>query len=286
MQTPYLACCNFLPKAAELRVFALDHGFQGVDWSFRRDDLPQTPAEEDELADSLAALSPLEVRYHCALENADLGDEDSLRAHAANRLLKHVCRLVARLGGRHLTIHVGLGRDSTEDLCWAGTVTRLAELAAYAGRLGVRLCLENLAWGWTSRPELFEKLLRASGCWATFDIGHARVSPAVRSRFFEVADFVAPHPTRFLNAHIYHEETATGHEAPATLGDLADRLRLLASLPRCRWWVLELHAAEPLLQTLRIVREFFRGKAQLANSPAGRSYFSSQAETGGTAWPR
>jgi sugar phosphate isomerase/epimerase len=234
MKLPRLAYCNFLSDVKQVKEFAQEYGFAGVDWSFTLEDMPCSPAAETALIKTLATLHPLEVRYHCAFDKTDLGDEDSGAAQKAGTVLRAVCRLVSRLKGRHLTMHVGLGRESTVDLCWESTLKRLVELAAYANRLGVRLCLENLAWGWSSRPELFEKLLRASGCWATFDIGHARVSPAVKSRLFEVADFVSPHPERFLNAHVYHEEMEAGHVAPERLADVADRLALLTALPLCR----------------------------------------------------
>jgi hypothetical protein len=204
----------------------------------------------------IAALNPLEIRYHCAFSRTDLGDDDALKAEAALRVFRRVCLLVSRLEGRFLTIHVGLGLSSTNHLSWERTVERLAKLVRFANGLNVRLCLENLAWGWTSRPELFEKLVRKTGCEATLDIGHARISPSVRSQQFSFEDFVAPHPERFLGAHIYHEERDEGHIPPQGIEDLADRLHLLRRLPLCDWWVLELREEKALLQTLDIVRGF------------------------------
>ena len=66
MQNPLLACCNFIPEVEELRQFALDLGFQGIDWTFTLDNLPDGPAGETELARALSRLYPLEVRYHLA----------------------------------------------------------------------------------------------------------------------------------------------------------------------------------------------------------------------------
>lgn len=256
MAFPKLACCNFIPETTLLKEFALEHGFDGVDWSFTLEDLPRSPAEESSLAKTISALYPLEVRYHCAFKKTDIGDVSQAEAHNAVRIFEYVCRLVSKLGGRFLTIHVGLGRDSTIDLSWQRTIEGLARVVRFANGLGVRLCLENLAWGWTSRPELLEKLIRKSGSWATLDIGHARVSPSIRSKHYQMEDFVAPHPERFLSAHIYHEEKGTRHLAAEKMTDLKDRLQLLRNLPLCDWWVLELRQQEPLLSTLRMVREF------------------------------
>jgi hypothetical protein len=256
MSRPKLACCNFIPDVNVLRDFALDHGFDGIDWSFTPENLPVTRAEESALAEAIASLHPLEVRYHCAFKRTDPGDVDAEKAVEAMKLFRHVCRIVSGLGGRVMTIHVGLGRDTTHHLSWERTVKGLSSLVDFARSLGIRLCLENLAWGWTCRPELFEKLVRKSGAWATLDIGHARVSPYVMTQHYQVEDFVAPQPERFLNAHIYHEEEGDTHQPPRDVADIRDRLDLLRQMTSCQWWVLELREEEPLLQTLDVVRQF------------------------------
>jgi sugar phosphate isomerase/epimerase len=260
MRPPKIACCNLIPQVEELKGFALRHGFAGVDWTFTMETLPRTPREESSLFDTIARLHPLEVRYHCALSRVDLGDLDAGEAEKALKILRSVCRLVSKLGGQFLTIHVGLGLDSTNGLSWERTLDRLAVLVRLAGEAGVRLCLENLAWGWTSRPELFEKLIRKSGCWGTFDIGHAQVSPSITTQQYRIEDFVAPHADRFLNVHIYHRENGDRHLSPASITDLEERLRLVRRLPHCDWWVLELREREALLSTLEVVKEFLTRK--------------------------
>ncbi len=230
MTYPKLALCNFIDDPLRLKRFALAHGFDGVDWTFSQDNLPANPQDMAALIDTISGLAPLEVRYHCFLKNTDLGDVDEQEADNAMRMLRSACTAVSAVRGKVVTIHIGLGRDSTVTLSWDRTIERLAQLVGFADSLGIRLCLENLAWGWTSRPRLFEKLLRKSGCWGTLDIGHARVSPSVTSQGYHVADFVTPHPQRFLNAHIYHEETENGHTAAKKIGEIKDRLCLLERL--------------------------------------------------------
>ena len=148
-----------------------------------------------------------------------------------------------------------------EDVSWEKTIAGLTDLSTRARASGIRLCLENLAWGWTGRPELYEKLIRKTNCWGTLDIGHAQVCPSVTSQAYDVQDFAFPHPERILGAHIYHEETAAGHIPPGHHSDLDDRLRLLKGLPLCDWWVLELRDEKSLLQTLDCVREFLQASA-------------------------
>lgn len=255
-RTPRIACCNFIADDNEMRAFALEHRFDGIEWTLRLDDLPATEEEVDRLAERVRLMEPLQLRYHCAFRRTDLGDVDAGRSREAMRVFRRVCRLVAGLGGEVVTIHVGLGHDSTLGLSWERTLDSLAHLVRYAESAGVRLCLENLAWGWTSRPELFEKLVRKAGPWATLDLGHAWVSPSVTSQHYEIEDFVRPQPERFLGAHIYHAELDGRHVPPATLDEIRARLCLLSRLPACDWWVLELRERADLLQTLAVVREF------------------------------
>ena len=265
MTTPKLACCNFIDDFRQLRAFALDHGFAGVDWTFSQPEVFRQPAAAADFIRAIQSLHPLEVRFHCAFAQTDLGDENPVQAASALRTFQAVCRLVSKLKGRYVTIHIGLGRESTSDLCWERTLAGLSDLVQFANKSWVRLCLENLAWGWTSRPELYEKLLRKSGAWATLDIGHAQVSPSVTSQQFRVADFVRPQPERIRNAHVYHAENGNGHIPPRRLEDIRDRLNLLGSLPLCAWWVLELRDEEALHTTLVVIKEHF---AQLQEESA------------------
>jgi len=252
---PKLAMCNFIPEVEKLRSFALNRGFSGIDWTFKVEDLPRNAFEEARILHKISRLQPLEVRYHCAFAHTDLGDADGAKALAAMEVFRQACRLVSRLDGKFITIHVGLGRDSTEGLLWERTLESLTALVQFAGGMGIRICLENLAWGWSSRPQLFEKLIRKSSAGVTWDLGHARVCPSVESQQYEVGDFVLPHAERVVNAHIYHEERDDRHHPPQELADLAERLQLLCALP-CDWWVLELRDEQALSATLEVVHRF------------------------------
>lgn len=255
MIPPKLAMCNFIHDAEKLRHVALANGFSGIDWTFKPEDLPTNDIDELRLIKRISQLHPLEVRYHCAFSGMDLGDADPGKADAAMEVFRRTCRLVSKVDGHFVTVHVGLGRDSSLDLSWERSVAALSDLVTYAEGLGVCVCLENLASGWSSRPELFEKLVRKSQAGVTLDIGHARVSPSVQSQQYAFEDFVCPHYHRVFNAHIYHEELDEGHTPPAKLEDVLDRLQLVNSLS-CDWWVLELREEEALRSTLEVVQQF------------------------------
>ena len=252
MTTPKLACGNFIDDVRQLRAFALDHGFAGVDWTFSQPEVFRQPAAAADFIQD-QSLHPLEVRFHCAFAQTDLGDENPVQAASALRTFQAVCRLVSKLKGRYVTIHIGLGRESTSDLCWQRTLAGLSDRAVRR-QVRVRLCLENLAWGWTSRPELYEKLLRKSGAWATLDIGHAQLTPSVTSQQYRVTDFVRPQPERIRNAHVYHAENGNGHIPPQRLEDIRDRLNLLDSLPLCSWWSWNSGTKRPCTQPWRSSR--------------------------------
>jgi sugar phosphate isomerase/epimerase len=168
---PKLAMCNIFSDVDRLKEFAREHGFSGIDWSFDMLALPETPAEESMWAKQLSRLGSFEIRYHCPFYKIDLGHNEPWKARAAEALFRRIIRLVSKAQGKYLTIHIGLGRNSTQPLSWEATTQNLARLVRYGADRGVRICLENLAEGWTSRPDIFEKLVRRGGTAVTFDIG-------------------------------------------------------------------------------------------------------------------
>jgi sugar phosphate isomerase/epimerase len=268
MNKPRLAICNFISDVDRLRETALNHGFSGVDWTLMQEDLPTNDVDESRLLRRISRLQPLEVRYHCAFKGMDLGDGDRNRAREAVEIFRKACRLVSKLDGRFMTIHIGLGRESYDDMVWEQSVNSLGELVCFAAGLGVHVCLENLASGWSSRPELFEKLIRMSGAGVTLDIGHARMSPSVQSQLYAFEDFVSPHHHSVINAHVYHEEMDDGHVPPGSLEDIRERLELLSALS-CNWWVLELREEKALLATLEVVRGFLSACRHEVEEPIG-----------------
>jgi sugar phosphate isomerase/epimerase len=253
---PKLAMCNFIPGIKELGEYARLHDFSGIDYSFDMENLPGTPTIESRWVREMSTLEPLEVRYHCPFERVDLGHDDPGKAKEAEALFQRVIRLISKAGGRYVTIHIGLGHDSTEPLSWETTIEKLRRLVSYGRAMSVQVCLENLAWGWTSKPNLFEKLIRRSGAGVTLDIGHAHACESVQSSQYTVEDFVSPHADRVCNAHIYHTEIPElGHITPERMEDIEERLLLLKNIG-CSWWVIEIRQDEELLKARKIVDEY------------------------------
>lgn len=259
---PRLAMANIFEDPRENLAFARDCGFDGIDWSLRPEDLPANPAQESAWVERFRALTSMETRYHCAFPRLDIGHQETAEAGAAMEAFQKAIRLVSKMGGRYLTLHIGLGRDSTLPLSWGPTVENLEGLVRLGLRCRVTVCVENLAWGWTSRPNLFEKLVRRSGAGVTLDIGHALVSEVVQTRVYGIEDFVSPHPERLFNAHVYHEEhPVLGHLPPASLGDIEGRLRVLVGTG-CPWWVMELREERGMLRTKAMVEAFLEAQRE------------------------
>ena len=257
-----LAMCNFIEDVDLLQNFAFEHGFGGIDWSFDMEDIPETPCEQACWLERIKTLEAFEIRYHCPFPRLDIGHEDPVEQKRAVEIFRRIIDLVSKAGGRYLTIHVGLGRDSTGMLSWESTINRLNGLVRYAKKRNVLLCLENLAWGWTAKPNLFEKLIRLSGAWVTLDIGHARACEAVHTQQYACEDFAAPHINRICNAHVYHDEiVGVGHIPPDHVSDIRDRLDVL-SAAGCRWWTLEIREKEGLIKTRQVVDRYLTAVAE------------------------
>jgi sugar phosphate isomerase/epimerase len=257
---PKLAMCNFITDMERLRRLAVSNGFSGIDWSFDLENLPSRPADESRWVDCLNVLAPLEIRFHCPFPKIDVGHENPAKGRAAMELFERVIKLVSKAGGRFLTLHIGLNRDTTRVLSWNGTIENLRRMVHYGLERGVRVCLENLVWGWTSKPHLFEKLIRRTGAGVTFDIGHAHACEAVRSQQFEPEDFVSPHPDQVFNAHVYDTEIAgVGHLPPQRLEDICERLDILLRIG-CFWWTLEIKDVEGLLKTKKVIDAYLAAR--------------------------
>lgn len=261
---PKLAMCNFITDTEWLRRFAIAHGFDGIDWSFDLEHLPGTPVENSRWVEQMHSLAPLELRFHCPFMKVDIGHEDAGEVERAVGIYQRVIQLVSKAGGKYLTLHVGLGHHTTRILSWNDTIANLQKTVRYGAERGVVVCLENLAWGWTSKPNLFEKLVRYSGAGVTLDIGHAHAREAIHSQYYGVEDFVSPHPDRVFNAHIYHTEiSGVGHLPPQNVEDVEDRLEILRNIG-CSWWTLELKDVQSLLKTKSVVEAFLKQSDPLA----------------------
>lgn len=261
---PKLAAPNLITDPDKMRQFAEDYDFDGIDWSFDLEHLPKTPAEESRWARRQELLKPLEVRYHCPFMQVDIGHEDKESQSSAMEIFRRMIRLVSKARRKYLSIHVGLGHNTTKILSWESTIANLRRLVQFGIESGVTVCLENLVWGWSSKPNLFEKMVRRSGAYVTFDIGHAYSCELIKSQTYVIKDFVTPHADRVVNAHIYHKEVSgKGHFPPESLDDIAGRLDILKRTP-CNWWVLELKNDEELLKTKNIVEEYLKRSAEEA----------------------
>ena len=256
---PKLVMCNLFPDMDKLIRFAGENGFAGVDWSFELDILPETPAEETAWVKRIEALAPLEIRYHCPFMKVDLGHDDPEQVKAAVSIFRRIIQIVSKAGGKYLTIHIGLGHETTKVLSWEATIDNLRRLVQYGADRGVKVCLENLAWGWTSKPNLFEKLIRRTGAGVTLDIGHAHACESVSSQLYTAEDFVSPHPDRVFNAHIYHTEIpGVGHVPPVRSEDIRERLEILQNIG-CKWWVIEIREVDGLLETKALIDTYLKG---------------------------
>lgn len=240
----------FCKDAATVAHFAKNSGFGGVDWSLGLN------LSEGEFLEEMAKLRGFEVRYHCFWPRIDIAYADQ-RADQAMHLYKQVVRLVSKANGRYITIHIGLGQSSSEELDWEKAIMNLSNLVRFGREREVTMCLENITGTWTSDPKKFRILIESTGAGVTLDIGHVyacRKDKPIED-FFE--SYVLPNKDLILNAHIYHTEIAgKGHVAPQSLDQIFDRLRLLRSVTNCDWWVIELPKAEDILKTRDLLIRF------------------------------
>lgn len=249
---PHIALCNIFDQDAErLAGFATEHDFRAIDWSMD----PSLP--EREFRSLMQALEGFQVRFHCRFHGIDPAFTDS-RGEDSLALLLRTVDQVAAVGGRHMTVHSGLGNPSGAGIDADRAIDNLARLTAHGRRRGVAVALENLTTPLTNDPALFRRIVVESGAWVTVDVGHAHAVGLVQGRQDIFRDYVLPHRHRIRNAHIYHTELdGYGHVPPACLADFHDRLDLLGLAESCDWWVIELMQPAEILHTRDLLRSYF-----------------------------
>lgn len=246
---PVLAMCNIFDQdAGKLAAFAAENGFSGIDWSLD----PTLP--EGEFLSRMKSLAGFQVRFHCRFHGVDVAYADR-RGDDSLALLQRTVDQVARAGGRHMTVHSGLGNPAGEGIDLMRAIDNLAVLVAYGRQNGVAVALENLTTPLTNDPQLFHRMIRESGAFVTVDIGHAHAVWNLHPQRDIFGEYVLPHRDRLLNAHIYHTELkGCGHLPPETLSDISARLDLLEHAESCDWWVIELMNPAELLHTRDLLR--------------------------------
>lgn len=246
---PQIAICNIFDQDAEkLAEFASRKGFSGIDWSID----PALP--EKEFLSRMKLLAGFQLRYHCRFHGVDVAYADR-RGDDSLELLIRTVDQVAQAGGRHMTVHSGLGNPSGEGIDLVRAIDNLSVLVAHGNRNGVAVALENLTTPLTNDPLLFRRIVAESGAFVTIDIGHAHAIRNLHPRINICNEYILPHREKVLNAHIYNTELeGYGHIPPASLEDISSRLDLLGPALSCDWWVIELMGPEEVLRTRDLLR--------------------------------
>lgn len=247
---PKIALCNIFDQdGARLAAFARQHGFTAIDWTVDPD------LSEQRFLSEIGHLDGLEVRYHCRFFDHEIACCGRAGVRALE-VYRGVIQKIRAAGGKFMTLHIGLGRRNGDGLDLGCALENLKTLVCAGQQAGIQICLENLASGWTSDPDLFHDLVLGSGAGVTIDFGHVlAAAPGNGSSVFK--RFIAPFRDRVQNCHIYHQELPEiGHTPPAGLDDIYPRLHLIRTRTFCRWWVIELQTPEEILHTRALIEAF------------------------------
>lgn len=248
---PELAICNIFDQDADsLAEFASLYGFSAIDWSLDPDQ------REGEFVSLMGRLAGFHVRYHCRFSGVDVAFTDR-RGDDSLALLMRTVERVALAGGRHMTVHIGLGNPTGEGIALGRAIDNLALLVEQGNRCGVAVALENLTTPLTSDPLLFNRIVAESGAFVTIDIGHAHAIRGLHPRKNIYEEYLVPFRERVLSAHVYHTELeGYGHLPPECLWDIFPRLESLSAAGSCDWWVIELQKPEEILRTRAFLQSY------------------------------
>ncbi len=269
---PRIAISNRMFNSAnELIDFSFVNDYKAIDYSFNA--FAQT---ESDLAKDISFIEKiikenLIKRFHCPfLRLIDLAHIDDEFASRSLRILKFCVDITSSFGGKYVTVHVGLGRQTTDELSYERALFNLSELVDYANKQNIIICLENLRTGWTNNPESFLKIIENTGSHVTFDLGHANGSPWVINKNGTSVEFLRTVLPYVRNAHVYEieeddEETMQSfHVAPQKLDLIIPMLNELINT-QCDWWVVELHEHEDVNNTRALLYSFLEETLAVPN---------------------
>ncbi|MDI6822193.1 MAG: sugar phosphate isomerase/epimerase [Actinomycetota bacterium] len=246
-------CAKTILSIKDVLEYGGESGYMAVDCSLDSKLLKLLESERKKFEEILNGNN-LEVRYHCAFADGELGHVNPSIAQASLVLFKDIIDSVQRFGARYITVHIGLDRESENKLSWERAVENLSELVGYGNERGVTVCLENLKTGWTSDPQLFLRLVELSGAKVTFDIGHANSSVHANDGGVTAVEFLESVAKHVVNAHIYEAEEPH-HIAPRDLSVIGPVLERLLKTG-CDWWVIELDDKEEVEHTKTLLQSF------------------------------
>lgn len=259
---PTIAISNrMFQDVADLIAYGRKSNCLAIDYSF-----PFLAQTHEDIANERESIQSLlkhdfTIRYHTPFFHQEIASVDPAKASHAMRLQKKCIDLAASLGGTFITVHIGLGMKSEQDLDFAAAIANLSDLVEYGAKKGLTVCLENLTKGFTIDPLRFLDLVKKSGATATFDLGHANACPWVTDGRGSSVDFLNHVIAHVRNAHVYEIErtdpdTGLGyHVAPKNLSRIGP---LLAELQGsgCDWWLIELKKPEEVDLSLSLIRGF------------------------------
>jgi sugar phosphate isomerase/epimerase len=251
-------CAHATPTLAE--TISLAHEEAGpvcIEYSFDPGNL--SAALRDAETIHRLADRDVEMRYHFPLGTFELANLDESLAEDALAQFLSATDIVAKSGGRYLTVHAALHGGAHEYPVFARTKERLRVLVEYGRAVGVTVCLENLRWGLTSEPEHFVDLVEFADAAVTLDVGHAVSSEAAHAGTTTGAEFAQMLAPRIVGAHVYDREDPH-HIAPTDLERIGDTLAVLLGETACRWWVIELFSADEIRSTRGMLLSLLHGR--------------------------
>lgn len=187
---------------------------------------------------------PLYLRFHTPVTE----DYDPfLNRESIQSLISFISE---NYNGGYLIVHSKSGPPADEGIELA------KELVLSSRTKGVVLCLENLAVGWSSVPELFEKILIKTGLKGVLDVGHLFSSDAFKFKRSKVIDAVENLLPYLSGAHVYEYESGGHHPAldPYLIGNVLTTLKNGG----VNWWTIELEDENSFFATLKTIEQLFK----------------------------
>lgn len=176
----------------------------------------------------------LDIRYHLPYSYVELSHNENTIREFSLTVMKRNLKFINCLGGKTAIVHIGNNGQCSKVLA----LNSLSNIAEYADRLGIEICVENLIGGLTTDISFIKCCLKINNVYLCLDTGHAKY--VLKDNKNYVSD-ILKFTSHIHHAHIYNYEDKDYNHHAFDEKSIKDNILLKELIQHnCAWMTMEL----------------------------------------------
>ena len=171
----------------------------------------------------------ISLRFHLPHTTCDVGSRNVKIREISEKFIQLNIELIKGLGADYAVLHFAQYSDLE-----IPSLDSLKAVVETASQNGIKLAIENLFYGPTSKPNLLNHISSESGTDIAFDVGHAR-------RIMTTEDFLNLLSSRITHVHFYgFEDDFFNHRTFLSDLEAIETAKILLKETNAEWWTIEM----------------------------------------------